>query len=113
MNKKGVLTALSLILGASTVCAQQDWDAIEITVHPVAGNVSYIEGSGGNIGLFIGEDGVFLIDDQYAPLTDRIVAAIREVTQEPIRFLVNTHIASRPCRRQRKFRPHGHADFRA
>jgi glyoxylase-like metal-dependent hydrolase (beta-lactamase superfamily II) len=70
----------------------QDFDDVEITIHPVSGNVSYIEGRGGNIGLFTGEDGVFLIDDQYAPLTDRIVDAIREISDEPIRFLVNTHM---------------------
>jgi glyoxylase-like metal-dependent hydrolase (beta-lactamase superfamily II) len=70
----------------------QDFDDVVMTVHPVAGNVSYIEGRGGNIGLFTGEDGVFLIDDQYAPLTDKIVAAIREISDEPIRFLVNTHM---------------------
>lgn len=77
---------------AAQAFAQQDWDAVEVIVHPVSGSVSYIEGSGGNIGLFIGEDGVFLIDDQYAPLTDKIVAAIRGVSDEPIRFLVNTHM---------------------
>ena len=70
----------------------QDFDDVEMTIHPVSGNVSYIEGRGGNIGLFTGEDGVFLIDDQYAPLTDKIVAAIREISNEPIRFLVNTHM---------------------
>jgi cyclase len=70
----------------------QDFDDVEITIHPVSGAVSYIEGRGGNIGLFTGEDGVFLIDDQYAPLTDRIVAAIRDVSDEPVRFLVNTHM---------------------
>lgn len=70
----------------------QDFDDVEMTIHPAAGSVSYIEGRGGNIGLFFGEDGVFLIDDQYAPLTDKIVAAIREVSDEPIRFLVNTHM---------------------
>jgi len=70
----------------------QDLDDVEIKVHPVSGNVSYLEGSGGNIGLFVGEDGVFLVDDQYALLTDRIVAAIRTVSDEPIRFLINTHM---------------------
>lgn len=95
MNKK---FAAMLVLGGPLLAytqaalAQQDWDAVEMKVHPVAGKVSYIEGSGGNIGLFTGEDGVFLIDDQYAPLTDKIVAAIRTVSAEPIRFLVNTHM---------------------
>ncbi len=77
--------------GFNTACAQ-DLDNVEIKVHPVSGNVSYLEGSGGNIGLFVGEDGVFLIDDQYALLTDKIVAAIRTVSNEPIRFLINTHM---------------------
>lgn len=87
------LFAAALLLATSGgVLAQQDWDAIEMMVHPVAGNVSYIEGSGGNIGLLHGDDGVFLIDDQYAPLTVKIVAAIRTVSQEPVRFLVNTHL---------------------
>lgn len=84
----GILITLLAPLGASA----QDFDAVEIKVHPVAGQVYYIEGRGGNIGLFVGDDGVFLIDDQFAPLTDRIVAAIRTVSDKPIRFLVNTHM---------------------
>jgi glyoxylase-like metal-dependent hydrolase (beta-lactamase superfamily II) len=82
----------ALLLAAPVASAQQDWDAVEMIVHPVAGNVSYIQGSGGNIGLFTGDDGVFLIDDQYAPLTDKIIAAVNTVSREPIRFLVNTHM---------------------
>jgi glyoxylase-like metal-dependent hydrolase (beta-lactamase superfamily II) len=95
MRPKNFGVALTLVLAcaaAPAVLAQQDWDAVEMKVHPVSGNVSYIEGSGGNIGLFTGDDGVFLIDDQYAPLTEKIVAAIRTVSSEPIRFLVNTHM---------------------
>ena len=82
----------TLLLAPSAAVLAQDFDDVEMTIHPVSGSVSYIEGRGGNIGLFIGEDGVFLIDDQYAPLTEKIVAAIREVSAEPIRFLVNTHM---------------------
>jgi len=80
---------LPLTFGATLA---QDFDSVEMKVHPVSGNFSYIEGMGGNIGLFTGEDGVFLVDDQYAPLTEKIVAAIRTVSDEPIRFLVNTHM---------------------
>ncbi len=80
---------LPLTLGAALA---QDFDSVEMKVHPVSGNVSYIEGMGGNIGLFTGEDGVFLIDDQYAPLTDKITAAVRTVSDGPVRFLVNTHM---------------------
>ncbi len=81
-----------IVLGAQFAAAQQDFDAVEMKVHPVIGQVHYIEGMGGNIGLFVGDDGVFLIDDQYAPLTDKIVAAVRTVSDKPIRFLVNTHM---------------------
>jgi glyoxylase-like metal-dependent hydrolase (beta-lactamase superfamily II) len=70
----------------------QDFSAVEVTVHNVEGNVRYLKGEGGNIGLLTGDDGVFLIDDQYAPLTDKIVAAIRTVSAEPIRFVINTHL---------------------
>lgn len=94
MNNKRYLTALTLIAfgGLSNVWAQQDFDAVEVKVHDVAGNVKYLEGSGGNIGMLAGDDGVLLIDDQYAPLTDKIVAAIRTVSDGPIRFVINTHM---------------------
>lgn len=82
---------VSMLAGIGTVVAQE-FDDVEVIVHDVAGNVSYIEGRGGNIGLFTGTDGVFLIDDQFAALTDRIVAAVRKKSSEPIRFLINTHM---------------------
>ena len=91
MNVRILALAL-MVLSASFAAAQPDFDAVEIKAHPVSGQVYYLEGAGGNIGLFMGEDGVFLIDDQFAPLTEKIVAAIREMTDEPIRFLVNTHM---------------------
>jgi cyclase len=55
------------------------------------GGVYMLTGSGGNIGLSVGDDAAFLVDDQYAPLTARIVAAVKTVTDRPIRFVVNTH----------------------
>ena len=74
--------------------AQQnvDWDAVELTTHHVAGTVHYLAGRGGNIGLSIGDDGVVMIDDQFAPLTDRIVETIRGISNGNIRFLINTHV---------------------
>lgn len=91
MRQSGVLFA-AVLLGSQLATAQQNFDTVDMKVHPVAGKVYYIEGRGGNIGLFAGEDGVFLIDDQFAPLTDKIVAAVRTISDEPIRFLVNTHM---------------------
>jgi cyclase len=94
MNKLHKLSFFIIfpMLHASSTALAQDFDEVQINVHPVAGQVYYIEGRGGNIGLFVGDDGVFLIDDQFAPLTDKIVAAIRLLSDEPIRFLVNTHL---------------------
>ena len=86
-----VLTATLATTLLSPVVAQE-FDDVVISIHPVSGSVSYIEGRGGNIGLFIGDDGIFLIDDQYAPLTEKIVGAIRLISDEPIRFLLNTHL---------------------
>jgi glyoxylase-like metal-dependent hydrolase (beta-lactamase superfamily II) len=94
MNKLSKLLFFSAfpMLHTSGIAVAQDFDEVEINVHPVAGQVYYIEGRGGNIGLFVGDDGVFLVDDQFAPLTDKIVAAIRPLSDKPIRFLVNTHL---------------------
>ena len=72
--------------------AQRDFSNVEIIANHVAGSVYYLEGAGGNIGLSVGEDGVVMIDDQYAPLTDKILAAIRQLNQGEIRFLINTHV---------------------
>ncbi len=89
------ISLLTLIgLATGTVSAQQDrdWDAVDIRISHVAGNIHVLEGSGGNIGLSIGDDGVIMIDDQFAPLSARIAAAIAGVTDGEIRFLINTHV---------------------
>ncbi len=85
------LNLVAMLLSIGNAFAH-GFDNVGIKVHPVAGQVYYIEGRGGNIGLFIGDDGVFLIDDQFAPLTERIVDAIRTLSDKPIRFLINTHM---------------------
>ena len=66
-------------------------DAVQIRVERVAPGVAVLFGRGGNIGLSFGADGNILIDDQYAPLTERILAAIRTLDPDPIRFVINTH----------------------
>ena len=75
----------------SAPLAAQDWDAVEIRSEQVADGVHVIFGRGGNIGVSEGPDGVFLIDDQFAPLTDRILAAVAEITDQDVRFVINTH----------------------
>jgi glyoxylase-like metal-dependent hydrolase (beta-lactamase superfamily II) len=79
------------LLCAASVSAQQNFDGAEIVMEPVAPGVFMLAGPGGNIGVSVGEDGVFLIDDQYAPLTDRVLAALRTITPERVRFVLNTH----------------------
>ncbi len=79
-------------LAATPVAAQeQDFSKVEIKVEKLAPGVAVLFGSGGNIGVSHGEDGNVIVDDQYAPLTDKIVAAIRTLDPDPVRFVVNTH----------------------
>jgi cyclase len=86
------LFAAAVFLSAPAAAQQQpDWSAVEIRVERVAPGVAVLFGRGGNIGLSYGADGNLLIDDQYAPLTEPILAAVRSVDPDPIRFVVNTH----------------------
>lgn len=84
------IAALAL---ATTAFAQgQDFSKVEIKTTKVAGNFYTLEGSGGMIGVLAGPDGVFMVDSQFAPLTDKIVAAIKQISDGRIRFMVNTHV---------------------
>lgn len=87
------ITALAagLLLATTLQAQQQDFSKVEIKTNKLADNLYYLEGSGGNIGVSIGDDGVFLIDDQYAPLSEKIIAAIKALSDKPIRFVFNTH----------------------
>jgi len=70
---------------------QQDFSKVQIQTVDVAPGVHMLVGSGGNIGVSSGSDGVLIIDDQYAPLTEKIRAAVSAIHKDPIRFVVNTH----------------------
>ncbi len=84
-----LVTTLALL--APVAGAGQDFDAVQIRTQRVAEGVYMLIGQGGNIGVSVGDDGVFVIDDQFAPLTPRILAAIRAITPEGVRFVFNTH----------------------
>ena len=86
-----VLLAVAFLLAVPAMAQQPNWEAVEIRVERVAPGVAVLFGRGGNIGLSYGADGNLLIDDQYAPLTERILAAVRSIDPDPIRFVVNTH----------------------
>ena len=87
----------SLAVGALACVAvaafaqQQDFSKVEIKVTKVSGNVYLLEGSGGNIAASVGDDGIVIVDDQFAPLADKIRAALKGITTKPLRFIINTH----------------------
>jgi len=83
--------ALLLSLVALPAFAQQDFSKVEIRTEKLADTVYMLVGAGGNLGLSVGEDAVFLVDDQFAPLTPRIEAAIAKLTPKPVKFVLNTH----------------------
>lgn len=83
--------AVAAALGAAAAVAQNDMSKVEITPSSVGPQVWMLKGAGGNIGVFAGPDGVVLIDDQFAPLSDKIQAAVAKISDRPIRFVINTH----------------------
>ncbi len=86
-----IIPALFLAALAAPAAAQDDWESVQIEAVSVREGLYMLTGRGGNIGLSVGSDGTFLVDDQYAPLTEKIVAAIKKITPSPVRFLVNIH----------------------
>jgi len=72
--------------------AQDNFDTVKIRPVQVAENLYFLKGSGGNIGVFIGKDGTLMVDDQFAPLANKINGAIKTLSPNDIRFLVNTHL---------------------
>lgn len=87
-----VTVALACMAGIfSDAIAQRDFSKVEIKTQKVADGVSVLMGAGGNIGVSTGDDGVFVIDDQFAPLSKKIMAAIAELSDKPVKYVVNTH----------------------
>lgn len=83
---------LALLAGAVPASAQQpDFSKVEFRVEKLAPGIAILSGAGGNIALSHGEDGNVLVDDEYAPLGDKLAAAVRTVNRDPVRFVVNTH----------------------
>jgi glyoxylase-like metal-dependent hydrolase (beta-lactamase superfamily II) len=86
-----LLLATALVSAAPAAAQQQDLSKVEIKVEQVAPGVAVLFGAGGNIGVSHGADGNVLIDDQFAPLVPKIVAAVKTLDPDPISFLINTH----------------------
>ena len=82
---------LACLLASFCFAQEQDFSKVQIKVSKVAGNVYMLVGAGGNIGASVGDDGIVIVDDQYAPLAEKIQAALQGITDKPVRFIINTH----------------------
>ena len=88
--KKFMLLTVVLFFAISAH-AQTDFSKVEIKATKVSGNIYMLEGAGGNIGVSVGDDGILIVDDQYAPLADKIKAALKDIADKKLRFILNTH----------------------
>ncbi len=88
MRKTVILVGFLL---AGTAAEAQNFDTVQVRTIALARGIYMLTGSGGNMGLSVGDDAAFLVDDQFAPLTPKILAAIAALTPKPVRFVVNTH----------------------
>ena len=92
MRKFFVAVTLFLFFAAARSHAQgQDFSKVEMKVQKVAGTVYMIEGAGGNIGASVGDDGIVMVDDEFLPLADKIEAALKGITEKPVKVVLNTH----------------------
>ena len=91
MRRTYIFFAACLSAAILSTAQNQDFSKVQMKVTKVSGNVYMIEGSGGNIGASVGDDGIVIVDDQYAPLADKIQAALKGITDKPVRFIINTH----------------------
>jgi cyclase len=83
--------ALASALALSGVASAQDFSQVEVKASPVAGKIHMLQGAGGNIGVSVGPDGILIVDDQYAPLSEKIQTALRGLGDGKLRFVLNTH----------------------
>lgn len=91
--RKLYLMAFLLLPAVAFAQQQQDFSKVEIKVTKVSGNIYMLEGQGGNIAASVGEDGIVIVDDEFAPLAEKIQAALKNlgITDKPVRFVLNTH----------------------
>ena len=86
---KQTLILLAAVVFAITASAQDN--PVEFTSTKLSETVYMLKGRGGNVGVSAGEDGVYIIDDQLKPITDGLIAAVAEISNQPIKFVINTH----------------------
>src|SRR5258705_12705007 len=83
-------TTIILIVSASQTIAQ-NFDSVQIKTIKITDKIYMLEGNGGNIGVLVGKDGIVIIDDQFAELSEKIRAALKALDDKPVRFVINTH----------------------
>lgn len=93
MRRSLVLFGSLLLATAAGHAQEQDFSKVEVTATLVAGNIYLLQGTGGNIAASVGEDGIVLVDDEFAPLAPKIAAALKSlgITDKPVRYVINTH----------------------
>jgi glyoxylase-like metal-dependent hydrolase (beta-lactamase superfamily II) len=87
-----LLVVAVLAFSAGIAIAQQNYDTVQVVSQKVSGNIYMLTGAGGNMGLCAGDEGGFLVDAEYAPMTEKIKAAVGEINPKPIQYLFNTHV---------------------
>ena len=92
-SRLAVMFGSVFLVGVGLRAQEKDFSKVEIKVTKVSGNIYMLEGDGGNIAASVGEDGIVIVDDQYAPLADKIQVALKnmKITDKPVRFVINTH----------------------
>jgi glyoxylase-like metal-dependent hydrolase (beta-lactamase superfamily II) len=87
------ISAMAMLGSRAAPAQEPDFSKVQIKVSKVSGNIYMLEGAGGNIAASVGEDGIVIVDDQFAPLAEKIQAALKDlgVTTKPVRFVINTH----------------------
>src|SRR5438105_4686837 len=90
--RRVLVSVAVLVISTISAHAQGDLSKVEIKTTKITNNFYTLEGSGGTIGALVGPDGVLMVDAQFAPLTDKIVAAIKSISNGNIRYLINTHV---------------------
>ena len=91
MRRTFISTVFVLLFSTFVLSQDQDYSKVEIKVQKVADGVYMLQGAGGNIGASVGDDGIVMIDDQFAPLAPKIQAALKGIADKPVRFIINTH----------------------
>jgi cyclase len=86
-----IAASIGLLIARVAQAQGQDFSKVEIKATKVAGSVYMLEGAGGNIGVSVGDDGILIVDDQFAPLAPKIQAALKQINPKPVKFVLNTH----------------------